>query len=120
MRLVASARMEPLTTVVRPRLPISLGLSLRTLRHGPRDPSVRVWADEVRRATHTPAGPATVRYAARGDEILVEAWGPGAEWCVETAPGVLGARDSLDGWEPRRHRILADLHRRFESMRMVA
>ena len=107
-------------TVVRPRLPVSLGLSLGALRHGPRDPSVRIGRDEVRRATNTPAGPACVRYAARGDEILVQAAGVGAEWCVEAAPAVLGARDSLDEWEPRRHRLVAELDRRLAGLRMVA
>jgi 3-methyladenine DNA glycosylase/8-oxoguanine DNA glycosylase len=61
-----------------------------------------------------------VRYAARGDEIVVNAWGAGAEWCVETAPDALGARDSLDGWEPARHRIVAELNRRYAGMRMLA
>src|SRR5204862_1082958 len=101
--------MDALASVVRPRLPVSMPLSLPTLRHGPRDPSVRIRRDEVWRATRTPRGAATVRYAARGDEIVVSAWGPGAAWSIETAPAVLGARDCLDGWEPKRHRLLADL-----------
>ncbi len=112
--------MEPVTTVVRPRLPIALGLSLAGLRHGPGDPTVHVRADEVWRGTHTPEGPATVRYSVRSVEILVEAWGPGAAWCVETAANVLGARDSLDGWEPRRHRIVSELDRRLPGLRMIA
>src|SRR5438309_2800066 len=107
-------------TGVRPRLPVSLSLSLATLRHGPRDPSVRLGRNEVRRATNTPAGPACVLYAARGDEILVQAVGAGAAWCIETAPAVCGARDSLDEWEPRRHPVVADLDRRLPGMRMVA
>jgi hypothetical protein len=107
-------------TVVHPRLPISLTLSLVTLRHGPRDPSVRVRQDEVWRTTHTPHGPATVRYAQRSDSIAVTAWGPGADWCLETAPDVLGARDCLDGWEPHRHRLVADLDRRLVGLRLTA
>jgi len=112
--------MDPLTTVVKPPLPISLGLSLATLRHGPRDPSVRVRSDEVWRATHGPDGPACARYAVRGDEVVVQAWGPGAAWCIERAPGVLGAADSLDGWEPGRHKCVAELHRRLPGLRMLA
>ena len=112
--------MDTRTTVVRPTLPISVSLSLRTLSHGPRDPSVRVRHGEVWRATHTPAGPATVLYEQRGDEIVVTAWGTGAEWCLATAPDVLGARDRLEGFQPHRHRIVADLHRRFEDLRLTA
>jgi len=108
-----------LETVVRPVLPTSL-VSLATLRHGPRDPSVRVRTGVVWRAIHTPRGPATVRYAQRGGEITVSAWGPGAAWCLDAAPDVLGRSDSLDGWEPGRHRIVAELARRFEGLRMLA
>src|SRR5581483_3874895 len=106
-------------TVVRPRLPVAL-TALLTMRHGPRDPSIRVRRDEVWRAVHTPHGAATACYARRGDEFVVTAWGPGAEWCIETAPDTLGARDCWDGWEPGRNRIVADLDRRFEDMRMIA
>jgi hypothetical protein len=106
-------------TVVRPKLPIELA-ALRTLRHGPRDPSIRVRPGEVWRAVHTPLGAATVCYTARGGEFVVDAWGAGAAWCIETAPDMLGARDCLDGWEPGRHRIVAELDRRMPGMRMIA
>jgi len=112
--------MEPLRTVVRPRLPIDLRLSLSALRHGPRDPTVRTRDDEVWRATRTPAGPATVCYRRRSDEIVVDAWGPGAEHALEGAPDVLGARDSLDGWDPSAHPLVYELDRRSEGVRMVA
>lgn len=112
--------MDPLTTVVRPHLPLWLGLSLAMLRHGPRDPSVRVSRDEAWRATHTPFGPATVRYSMRGTDVVVRAWGPGAEHAIATAPDVLGARDSLEGWEPRAHPVVHEIDRRMQGMRMIA
>lgn len=112
--------MKPLTTVVRPKLPISLGLSLSTLRHGPRDPTVRIRSGQVWRATRTPAGPATVCYEQRRKEIVVTAWGPGAEHAINSAPDVLGARDSLDGWDPSGHPLVRELDRRMEGLRMVA
>jgi 3-methyladenine DNA glycosylase/8-oxoguanine DNA glycosylase len=46
--------------------------------------------------------------------------GPGASWCIDAAPDLLGSRDSLDGWEPGRHRLVADLDRRLEGLRMIA
>lgn len=72
------------------------------------------------RATRTPFGPATVQYAPRGDEVIVRAWGPGAEHAVAAAPDVLGAKDDLDGWEPRRHPLVHEIDRRYTDLRMVA
>ena len=112
--------MKPLTTVVRPKLPISLGLTLSTLRHGPRDPTVRIRRGEVWRATRTPDGPATVCYEQRALEVVVTAWGPGAEHAIATAPDVLGGRDSLDGWNPSAHPIVREIDRRIDGLRMVA
>lgn len=112
--------MQPLSTVIRPRLPISLSLSLATLRHGPRDPSVRIRRDEVWRATRTPDGHATVCYAHRGNEIVVDAWGPGAEHALASATDVLGGRDSLDEWNPSAHPLVAELDRHMQGLRMIA
>lgn len=109
-----------LTTTVRPALPIDLRVSLSTLKHGPRDPSVRFADGGLWRATRTPDGPATVHYAATSDGIVVRAWGPGAEHAIAGAPDVLGARDSLEGWEPKRSRVVYDIDRRNEGFRMVA
>jgi hypothetical protein len=85
----------PLETVVRPRLPVDLRLTLGPLRRGPGDPTNLIdrrgswW-----RATRTPEGPATACYAPEGNGIRVVAWGPGAGWCLDAAPELLGARDS--------------------------
>lgn len=72
------------------------------------------------RATRTPCGPSTVCYEPVGADVRVRAWGPGASWCLETAPDVLGARDSLDGWEPRRHPLVYELDRRMLALRFPA
>jgi 3-methyladenine DNA glycosylase/8-oxoguanine DNA glycosylase len=115
-----AAMQRPLETVVRPRLEIDVVLSLATLRHGPRDPTVRRRGSEVWRATRTMLGPATVCYEQRSDEVLVCAWGPGAEHALAAAPDVLGERDSLEGWNPAAHPIVGDLDRRMTGLRMVA
>ena len=100
---MSAAAPFPLETVVRPRLPVDLRLTLGPLRRGPGDPTNLVdrtgawW-----RATRTPQGPATARYRAEGDGIRVTAWGQGAEWCLEAAPELLGARGprgpKIPGW----------------------
>ena len=107
-------------TVVRPRLPVDLRLTLGPLRHGPHDPTHRIGSELVWRATRTPDGPATLRIRAVGDGIEVTAWGPGAERAVSTAPALLGARDDLSGWEPGRHPLVAELDRRMPGMRFSA
>jgi 3-methyladenine DNA glycosylase/8-oxoguanine DNA glycosylase len=112
---------ETLETVVRPQLPIDVGRSLAAMRHGPGDPSVRHRGPDVWRATRTPLGPATVQYAPRSArEIIVRAWGPGAEHAIARAPDVLGAKDSLDGWNPRLHPLVHEIDRRYDDLRMVA
>jgi 3-methyladenine DNA glycosylase/8-oxoguanine DNA glycosylase len=113
--------MQALETVIRPRLPIDVSRSLAALRHGPRDPSVRHRGPDVWRATRTPMGPATVQYTPRSArEIVVRAWGPGAEHAIAHAPDVLGAKDSLVGWNPGLHPLVREIDRRFDDLRMIA
>jgi len=102
----------------RPVLPVDLRLTLGPLQRAGRwDPSVRVSNRETWRATRNPDGLATVRYIADGDEIEVEALGPGAELELERAPRVLGAGDSLEGFVPH-HAVVAQLHHRFAGLRI--
>ena len=114
----AASGLEPLETTVRPALPVDLGLTLGPLRRG-RDPSMRVdrWG-RWWRATLTPQGPATACYASEGcGTVAVWAWGPGAAWCLETAPELLGGRDRLDGFDPGG--LVGELHRRLPGLRIA-
>ena len=107
----------PLETTLRPKLPVDLGLTLWPLRRGTGDPCMRAERPGVWwRATRTPAGPATARYATHGARIEVLAWGPGAEWCLATAPELLGARDSLEGFVPQG--LVARLHHAMPGLRI--
>jgi 3-methyladenine DNA glycosylase/8-oxoguanine DNA glycosylase len=107
-----------LATTLRPALPTDLRLTLGALRHGYGDPHVRFEPDGVWRATVTPDGPGTVHLASRpGGEIAVTAWGPGAEWLVSSAPDLVGARDSLDGWDPP-YAVLRETHARYPGFRV--
>jgi 3-methyladenine DNA glycosylase/8-oxoguanine DNA glycosylase len=110
---------HPLETVVRPRLPVDLRLTLGPLRRGAGDPTMLVDRDGAWwRATRTPEGPATACYTAvaLAGTVRVAAWGPGAEWCLAAAPELLGARDSLDGFHP--DGLVGELHRRLPSLRI--
>jgi 3-methyladenine DNA glycosylase/8-oxoguanine DNA glycosylase len=110
---------QPLETAVRPRLPVDLRLTLGPLRRGAGDPTMLVDRDgSWWRATRTPQGPATVRYARPTPDgtVRVAAWGPGAEWCLAAAAELLGARDTLDGFRP--DGLVAELHRRLPGLRI--
>jgi len=106
-----------LTTTVRPALPTDLGLTLAALRRGPGDPHARFDASGYWLALRTPQGPGTIHLAQRGAEIDARAWGDGAEWLVASAPDLVGARDSLDGWDPP-YAVLRDMTARFPGFRV--
>ncbi|MFB6938102.1 DNA-3-methyladenine glycosylase family protein [Streptomyces chartreusis] len=102
-----------------PEWPIDLGLVLGPLRRGPGDPTFRAMPDgSVWRASLTPAGPGTLRVAARGAEVRGEAWGPGAEWLLERLPELLGAADDPSVFVPR-HRVVAMARHRRPGLRLT-
>ena len=96
--------------------PVDLRRSLRHLRVGRHDPTMLLGERTVVRASRTPQGLATVRADHEGDRIAVEAWGDGAEWALEQAPGLLGLLDDHGDFDPpeglirRLHRGAPDLH----------
>lgn len=109
---------EPQRTTVRLALPVDLGPTLGILASGRANPCVR-WDPDGSwwRATRTPFGPATTHLIPVDDGIDAEAWGTGAVWALEAAPELLGARDSLDGFDPAPG-IVRDLHRRMPGLRI--
>jgi hypothetical protein len=97
--------------------PVELRLTLRTLRHGRADPSFLRRDDAWWRATRTPDGPATTRFVPEGEAIRATAWGPGAEWAIEHAPGAVGAHDDRGAFDPP-HGLIRDLFRRHPGLRI--
>ncbi|GAA1449501.1 DNA-3-methyladenine glycosylase 2 family protein [Mycobacterium cookii] len=53
----------------------------------------------------TPTGPATLAILPRPStgDVLGRAWGPGADWALESMPGLLGADDDPSGFEAHHH-----------------
>jgi 3-methyladenine DNA glycosylase/8-oxoguanine DNA glycosylase len=49
--------------------------------------------------------------------VRAEAWGEGAEWALDSVPGLLGAHDSWAGFEPR-HLALEEAWRRHRHVRL--
>ncbi|MFI6340158.1 DNA-3-methyladenine glycosylase family protein [Streptomyces sp. NPDC050535] len=102
-----------------PPWPLDLGLVLGPLRRGPHDPTFRTTPDgSVWRACRTPAGPGTLRVAARGGVVHGEAWGAGGEWLLDRLPELLGALDDPEAFEPR-HRLVAVTRHRRPGLRLT-
>lgn len=96
---------------------VELGRSLRPLRLGKHDPTIVLRERLAGLALRTPDGPGTLRANHLGDRIEVEAWGDGAEWLLEAAPGIVGCLDDRAGFEPK-HPIVERLHREAPGLRL--
>jgi 3-methyladenine DNA glycosylase/8-oxoguanine DNA glycosylase len=83
----------------RPPVPFDLALTLSPHRHGGGDPAWRRTPDgALWRTSRTPQGPGTLRITGRSGEVHGQAWGPGAEWLLETLPQLLGVDDDVSGF----------------------
>ncbi|MFB9896041.1 DNA-3-methyladenine glycosylase family protein [Planobispora takensis] len=81
---------------------MDITLILHPYRRGDGDPTWRVTPDGATwRICRTPDGPGTLRISRCEGKVLGSAWGPGAEWLLETLPALLGAGDDLSGFVPR-------------------
>ncbi|QDH10922.1 DNA-3-methyladenine glycosylase 2 family protein [Nocardioides dongxiaopingii] len=108
------------TRVWRPDWPCPVTAVLGQQRRGGGDPTMRRDdAGRTWRGSRTPLGPATLVVEPRPAEgtVHAEAWGPGADWALETLPALLGALDSWEEFEPR-HPVLADALRRHPHARL--
>jgi 3-methyladenine DNA glycosylase/8-oxoguanine DNA glycosylase len=102
----------------RPDWPCPVAAVLGQQRHGGGDPTYRLVGDVHWRGLRTPDGPATLAVESRPRDGVVraEAWGPGAEWALESVPGLLGADDDVSGFEPG-HPVLVEAWRRHGDWR---
>lgn len=72
------------------------------------DPTVRLSSSRYERATHTPDGPASIRIEWDTEQpgtAEVSAWGDGAEWMLDSAPGLVGLLDDPSGFEPHEGKL---------------
>jgi 3-methyladenine DNA glycosylase/8-oxoguanine DNA glycosylase len=98
--------------------PLDLARTLAMHLRGSGDPTMRLAAGHVIRATRTADGPATVELVARGDHLAAEAWGPGADRVLAAVPALVGSDEDRAGFEPRHHRLVAELDRRHPGIRL--
>ncbi len=92
--------------------PVDLALTLRQLNEGSKRTPEGMWW-----ATNTPLGPGSVLLRREGATINAEAWGDGAEWMLDKAPGVIGCNDDPTTL-PRVNDMVTDLARRKPGLRM--
>jgi 3-methyladenine DNA glycosylase/8-oxoguanine DNA glycosylase len=112
----SAAANDPVETHIRPRRPVDLRLSLAPVI-GAGGTSAIDGRGSWWRATRTPAGPATMSLTPERGGFHVLAWGPGATWAIEAAPGLVGCHDSLEGFEPPPG-VVRDVHRRLPGLRI--
>jgi 3-methyladenine DNA glycosylase/8-oxoguanine DNA glycosylase len=107
--------------MARRTIPLPFAVELRPtmslLRIGRHDPGIRLNQREVLRCSRTPAGPVTLHARRAGDELHVEAWGPGTDWALEQAPGLLGCLDDRAGFDPQDD-LVARLNRIGDGVRI--
>ena len=96
----------------------SLYNTMRFLRIGHRDPTLRLDERRLQRATRYDTGPATLDVEDTGSALQVTAWGPGAEEALERAPRLLGLHDTWPAPDPP-HPLLRRLHRSIGGLRLL-
>ena len=99
--------------------PPDLRLTLGRLNGGTGNPTHRMTADSMWRASRTPEGPATLHLTVTGSEVTGKAWGPGREWALDHLPRLLGADDDPDQFPTNGHRLMRELKGRFRRLRIA-
>ena len=105
------------TRLIETDIPIDLGRTLRPLLRGRADPTMKVGAGVVVRASRTPDGPVTIRFAHAGGGVEAETWGAGAAWTLERAPAWCGALDDDSDFDPPKG-LVRELWRRHRGLRI--
>lgn len=107
--------------VWRPGRPVDLYATLGGLRRGTGDPTWRSLPGGFAVAWRTPGGPVAARFVERSDrgEIVVDAWGSGADWVCDRLPVIMGENDDLDGFDPP-HDLVREAWRRHPGWRVPA
>ncbi len=96
---------------------LDLRRTLAPLARGPADRTFRFGAGRIFRASRTDDGPVSVALAQTGHEVVVEAWGPGAERALDGIPTLFGLLEEPAPL-PAGHPTIAQLARRYPGVRI--
>ena len=106
------------TRTIVPTEPLDLRRTLAVHRRGGGDPTMRIIAGRIVRATRTVDGPATIALIQNGGRIEAEGWGPGADRVLDAAAALIGLDDDRSTFEPGHHPLIAELDRRHCGIRI--
>jgi 3-methyladenine DNA glycosylase/8-oxoguanine DNA glycosylase len=112
-------QMNAVRTSYTPGREVSLRLTLGPLAQGRTDPTMQRDATGIWVALATAAGSASLHLRQAAGRIEGTAWGDGAEAAIEQVPALCGADDDDDGFDPTRHPLIAELHRRSPGLRLT-
>jgi len=107
------------TRTIHAPVPVDVRRALITIAEGRSDPSVSIGESRSLIAQRTPAGAATLALTQRGETVEAEAWGPGAAWALDHAPGLIGADDDPAGFDPTPHPVIERLARSNRAVRIL-
>jgi 3-methyladenine DNA glycosylase/8-oxoguanine DNA glycosylase len=103
----------------RPRHPLDFRRTVAYERRGAGDPTMVLAGPVIWRASRTPDGVATVALReVPGGAVRIAAWGPGAEWALDQAPALCGARDDAASFDPGANPLVRDAHHRNPGLRL--
>lgn len=109
---------RPIEAEYHPRTPIDAHRAIALQQRGAHDPAQTTAAGVIWRASRTPQGIATIAVRVERTRVRAAAWGPGAEWMLDQLPRLCGADDDPAGFDPSRHALVADVHRRHADLRL--
>jgi len=111
--------LSPRRTRYEPHREVSLRLTLGPLSQGSTDPTIQRDASGFWLTMTTASGTASLHLTARAGGVDAAAWGDGAEHAIAGVPALLGADDDDTGFDPSRHPLVAELHRRTPGLRLT-
>lgn len=98
--------------------PYRLFATLHHQRAGLYDPACRISDRALWRTARLPEGPVTLHgHHEAPERVVVEAWGPGADAALESAPALLGLEDDPDSFQPE-HEGVVRLVKRCPGLRL--
>ncbi|MFT4125668.1 MAG: 3-methyladenine DNA glycosylase [Gordonia sp. (in: high G+C Gram-positive bacteria)] len=97
---------------------LDLRMTVGLHRRGSGDPAFRYGTDgSVWRAVATPDGPGTLTMRVEDGQVAGRAWGPGADWLLDTMPDLLGGQDDPESM-PVHDDVVGALIRRTPGLRI--